>query len=119
MFFKSKRNVREPDESVRLTSSIEALIWRQEAKDGQLDIRFGLNRIDAKGNVRRTFAPNQIGELVASLGALAVAIGQAPGIEAHLATELRELGAGIVLLLDKPKGNGLEAEESAPKRLFA
>jgi hypothetical protein len=120
MFFKkTKRTVREPDESVRLTPSIEAVIWKQET-NGTLDIRFGLNRIDAKGEVRRTFSPHQISELVASLGALALAIGQASGIDSQLATQLKDLGAGIYKVLDAPKSNGLQAtEKPAEKPLFA
>jgi hypothetical protein len=120
MFFKkSKRNVREPDETVRLTPSIEAVIWKLVQNDGKLHIRFGLNRIDAKGEVRRTFSPSQIGELVASLAGLAVAIGQADGIDVQTAASLRELGAGIYKVLDAPKGNGPEVSDRPnEERLF-
>lgn len=121
MFFKkSARTVREPDETVLLSPQVEAVIWRQQANDGSLDIRFGLNRIDAKGNVRRTFSPSVISELVAALGALAIAIGQSTGIEPRLAAELKELGAGIVKVLESLSTNGIaEGEKAEPKRLFA
>lgn len=120
MFFnsKSKRTVREPDESVRLSSSVEAVIWREQAKNGALDIRFGLNRID-KGNIRRTFSPAHIGELVESLAALAMAIGQSTGIDVVLASELKELGAGVVKLLEQLKANGpVSSPQSNNQRLF-
>lgn len=122
MFFKKqqKRSVREPDETVRLSESIEAVLWKEKRKDGALDIRFGLNRIDAQGNVRRTFSPMHLAELAEGIAALSVAIGQSPGIEQNLATGLKELGTGIVKVLESLRSNGPDStEESRPARLFA
>lgn len=107
MFFKkSNRSVRDPDETVKLTPSIEAVIWREERQDGALDIRFGLNRVDSKGNSRRTFSPLHLSELAEGVAALCIAIGQAKGTEGNLAASLKELGAGIIKLLDSLKSNG-------------
>jgi hypothetical protein len=120
MFFKrSKRAVREPDETVRLTSSIEAVVWKEKNKDGNLDIRFGLNRIDAQGNVRRTFSPLHLGELAEAVAALAVGIGSSSGIEQNLATSLKALAAGIAKVLETLSTNGPVTPASSGDRLFA
>jgi hypothetical protein len=123
MFFtkKNQRNVREPDETVRLTSSIEAVIWREKTKEGAFAIRFGLNRVDAQGNIRRTFSPLHLAELAEAVSALSVAIGSSAGTEANLATSLKQLGAKISGVLEdlRSNANGPLTESPSSDRLFA
>lgn len=119
MFFKNKRQVREPDETVRLSKHIEMVSWLGKGDDGYTRLQFGLNRIDDKGNQRRTFWPQHIVELLESLAAIAIAVGQSPGIRPELAAELKDVGSEVTKVLENRGTNGaaVEAPTNGP-RLF-
>ncbi len=106
-FFQSKkRQSREPNETARLTPSVEAVLWKGEGESGQLRIAFGLNRIDDQGNQRRTFRPEHLPQLAEAIATLAVSFSQAKGIDRLVGEELSELGQSLVRALEMRKANG-------------
>jgi len=106
-FFQSKkRQSREPNETARLTPSVEAVLWTGKSESGQLSIAFGLNRIDDQGNQRRTFRPEHLPQLAEAIAALAISFGQAKGIDRMVGDELSELGRAIDKALEVRKANG-------------
>lgn len=111
-FFGKKRQSREPDEATRLTNSVEVVLWQGKSENGQLNIAFGLNRIDAQGNQRRTFRPEHLPELAEAVAILAMNFGKARGMDRVVGEELSKLGASLVRIIESHRANGSAEHEA-------
>jgi hypothetical protein len=112
LFQSKKRQSREPDETARLTQSVEAVVWTGKGEHGQLSIAFGLNRLDEQGNQRRTFRPEHLPELAEAIAVLAIHFGKAKGMDRVVGDELSKLGASIIRVIESKRANG-SAEDNA------
>lgn len=106
-FFESmRRQPRKPSETARLTPSVQAVLWTGKSESGQLNISFGLDRIDNQGNQRRTFRPEHLPQLAEAIATLAISFSKAKGIDRMVGDELSELGQAIIRALEVRKANG-------------
>lgn len=114
-FFQSKkRQPREPSETARLTPNVEAMLWTAKGEKGDLKVSIGFNRLDEEGTQRRTFRPEHLSQLAASIGILAQSLGTAHGIDRVTADELTQLGAALANALQTMKANGQSYERREP-----